>query len=390
MEIFISHRSIDKEYADLLVDFLVSLGLNKSKFFCSSLPGNDVKSKIDTEIKRNLQKSSFNAIILSKDYFESAYCLNEEGIIWFQEKPFFIIALPEVTPANIVGLIDKNYILRRLDSNSDLSAIYDMVNEVFQINCSSSLLNAEIDKTIKRYNSLISTRKIPQKETTQPNFNFTIEELTDDEALVLYYLRKHQKRKVTRVELSNWLIQEEFYNFDIDNGFDLLAESKVGILNDNVFELELSLFRKINSASEELDELAGFILPHYISSAQTFVSLWETGKLKPIEKLFVAYILDEKVVSFGSRWLAEWQVEDIKRWTEKNNLFTNLPKEYDGCLQLFIENNLVYPSSFTSYGNPREYSLHKTIKNYFFGDEFPFSHEINEIKKKYTDEDFPF
>lgn len=47
--IFISHRSIDKNFADILVDFLCGTGIPKDRIFCSSLPGNDVKEKYPTK-----------------------------------------------------------------------------------------------------------------------------------------------------------------------------------------------------------------------------------------------------------------------------------------------------------------------------------------------------
>ena len=96
--VFISHRSTDKEIADLLFDFLIATGIDKRNVFCSSLPGNDVKEKISSEVKENLQESCVNIVILSSSYYESAYCLNEAGIIWFNDSvPVIPLALPEIS-----------------------------------------------------------------------------------------------------------------------------------------------------------------------------------------------------------------------------------------------------------------------------------------------------
>ena len=53
--IFISHRSTDKDIADMLVDFFVGTGILKEAVFCSSLPGNDINERISGEVKAALQ-----------------------------------------------------------------------------------------------------------------------------------------------------------------------------------------------------------------------------------------------------------------------------------------------------------------------------------------------
>ena len=81
--IFISHRSTDKFIADMLLDFFTGTGIPKETVFCSSLPGNDVNERISKEIKSALKSSAVNISILSHDYYQSAYCLNEAGILWY-------------------------------------------------------------------------------------------------------------------------------------------------------------------------------------------------------------------------------------------------------------------------------------------------------------------
>lgn len=67
--IFISHRSTDKEIADMLVDFFSCTGISREAVFCSSLPGNDVNEKISGEVKTALKNSVVNIAILSRDYY---------------------------------------------------------------------------------------------------------------------------------------------------------------------------------------------------------------------------------------------------------------------------------------------------------------------------------
>ena len=58
--IFISHRSTDKEVADMIVDFFSATGISRDKIFCSSLPGNDINEKISDEVKMALKNSAIN------------------------------------------------------------------------------------------------------------------------------------------------------------------------------------------------------------------------------------------------------------------------------------------------------------------------------------------
>ena len=49
--VFISHSTSDKDIADILRDFLISIGINNDFIFCSSLPSNGVNEKFPDEVK---------------------------------------------------------------------------------------------------------------------------------------------------------------------------------------------------------------------------------------------------------------------------------------------------------------------------------------------------
>lgn len=129
--VFISHRTDDSEYADCLTTFMTMCGVPSDEIFCSSLPGNDVSNIISSEIKSALKSSVFNIIILSSFYYESAYCQNEAGIIWFNDTPFIVFALPEIDQYTMQGFINDDNILRRLDSKNDLLFLKDKLEGEF-------------------------------------------------------------------------------------------------------------------------------------------------------------------------------------------------------------------------------------------------------------------
>lgn len=168
--IFISHRSTDAAVADMLVDYLVACGIPKDRFFCSSLPGNDVDSFISGEVKKNLKRAILNILILSNDYYNSAYCLNEAGIAWYSEEetPVIVIGLPEIDHEKMYGFIDKNHILRRLDNDTDISHIYDIVQDMIgSPTMKHTTLTQEGIKLKERYLRYTTERKVQKNKKAQ-------------------------------------------------------------------------------------------------------------------------------------------------------------------------------------------------------------------------------
>ena len=391
-KIFISHRSVDKDIADMLLDFFIATGLPKDLVFCSSLPGNDVKHKISKEIKHALVDSCISIVILSDDYYQSAYCLNEAGVIWFRDTPVIIVAMPEITPPKMIGFLNDEYKLRYLENENDIAAIYDQIASIFAVSqTSATSLTYAINKLKSRYVQYIEKRASTTLQSTiqtvQIKDNYD-EVTTDDEQIILYYMLTKKVRKVTNTDVEKWLTENEIYNVNIANAFDLLSAAGWGTSapgeNQISFELEISHFRKLSIAPNEItNPLKEAVIQHRRLSKDWFVAMWDTGQFDDSDLLFISYIRDENVFSYGDRWMADGQVESIKSWASKHNLETPLPADYSRCLGKFIENNFVFESSWTSYGNPREYSLHKSLKTYLLSEDFPYTLELKENKEKY-------
>ena len=168
--IFISHRSTDKAIADMLVDFFAGTGIPRDLVFCSSLPGNDVNERIPDEVKTALKNSAVNIAILSLDYYQSAYCLNEAGVFWYRDVPVVPIALPEIDAKNMYGFLDSDYILRRLDSDTDVAHIFSIVRKAVSAQqVEAPTIVHENNKIRERYSSWIRTRKLPTPFNTITN-----------------------------------------------------------------------------------------------------------------------------------------------------------------------------------------------------------------------------
>lgn len=385
-KIFISHRSSDCAVADALFDFFVATGIPRDKIFCSSLPGNDVHMKISVEVKENLQNSCLNIAILSNDYYKSAYCLNEAGILWFENIPIILIALPEINHENMIGFLDNDNKIRHLDNTNDIAFIYDTACESVKIRqTKASVVSAESQKLIKKYQQVLSNRIQPQEESPK-DINVT----TDDERIVLYYLCSKKVRKVSKEAILDWVQDKEISGFNVDNAFDLLSTIGTAKLENDTLELGIKEFRTMTSTPDNLSEdLQSAVNAHINLSSDRFQKLWKENRFDDDTKLFVAYIVDEHIEKLGDRWMAEGQRNHIEKWEGKNSLSSSLSINYGKCLSFFIQNGFVVGSDWTSCGNPREYRLCTSLKELLFSHSNIFSDELQSIKDKYYF-DIPF
>ena len=160
-EIFISHRKTDAAVAEMIKDFLVVLGIPNDSVFCSSLAGNDVKQCISPEVKAHLKNAKIIILILSNDFYKSAYCLNEAGVAWYLDDVLVIpFNLPEIKPENMIGFFDSDNKLRSLNNNDDISYLYEQSQEQFNVEqAKPTLLSREINKLISKYNKYINERE---------------------------------------------------------------------------------------------------------------------------------------------------------------------------------------------------------------------------------------
>ena len=92
---------------------------------------------------------------------------------------------------------------------------------------------------------------------------------------------------------------------------------------------------------------------------------------------------------FGDRWMAEGEIENIRQWESKNTLDSTLSNNYGSCLEFFVQNELVYASSWTSYGNPREYTLFPSLQELLFNCPHKIMEELQKVKDAYH-LDLPF
>lgn len=340
------------------------------------------------EVKNALRNSCLNIVILSRYYYKSAYCMNEAGVLWFLEIPVIPVAMPEIDDNKMIGFLGNEYKIRRLDNDIDLAYINDRLYEIGIIKSpKATVLNQETKKVIVKYQNLIENRK---EDTAISDATNNYNPNTDDEAVVLYYCASRKIRRVSKDDLINWFYENEIYGINIDNAFDLISVSGVGTIDNTTLTIDINEFRRLASYKEkDLAEYQSFVDYHVNHGDISFTRFWDEDKFDDCNLLFISYIIDERMFCFGDRWMSEAQVNSIKQWESKNSLSSLLSDNYGACLSFFIENKWVYPSDYTSYGNPREYKLHNSVKRLLTDDSSTIISKLNIVKENYTEE-LPF
>lgn len=164
--IFISHRSIEKPIVDELVQFLENIGINKQDIFYSSADSTGVKYRISDEILYAVNNSNFYIIILSNNYYRSPFCLNEAGVIWAKDVKPFIFALDDIDTDNMQGFITNNWLIKRLNSEKDISFLMDELKNNYTLKNLSEVQKNEYKKLyLTKINNEISKIQLSQKDT---------------------------------------------------------------------------------------------------------------------------------------------------------------------------------------------------------------------------------
>ena len=163
-----------------------------------------------------------------------------------------------------------------------------------------------------------------------------------------------------------------------------------GAVSDNTLEFGIHAFRNYSTNSSEiLPVLKMYVDRHTRLAAEQFVKLWNSGAISSVLKLFIAYIIEERVNKLGCQWMAKCQTASIKEWEDKNRLDNSLSMNYDSCLAFFEQNDFIYPSSWTSGGNVREYTICTSLQRLFFNQTASFAEELQRVKQEYH-YDLPF
>lgn len=94
---FISHSSTDAKIAKSLAYLINDLGVKNEKIVCTSVPEFGVKhgENIIEFLKQSFEYDITVIYLISKNYFNSRYCLNEMGAAWIKQTDKIIVKLDD-------------------------------------------------------------------------------------------------------------------------------------------------------------------------------------------------------------------------------------------------------------------------------------------------------
>ena len=386
-KIFISHSTNDAVIVEKLVTMLEQIGVKQSQLFCSSIAGygipqgaGDLYDYIRNEMSND---NLFVIMMLSSNYYNSPVCLNEMGAAWVKQSAYQSILLPGFCYSEIKGAVnprDMSFSLAdRENRNLALNEFKDRIISHLDIaTIDHSLWERFRDKftdEVDRITEVASHQHPPSREKTAKPIGLS----TDDERIILWYILSKKVRKIKKSDVLTWLQSDEIYDVNVDNAFDLLSAFGNCKVVEDVLEFDIDLFRKMVEENHA-ETFQSYFTSHQQLGSQGLLRLWDEHKLDNAVKLFLAYIIEERVSTFGDRWLAEHQIAHIKEWESKNSLDTILSTNYSTCLNLFIQNHFVFESSWTSYGNPHEYKLCSSLEKLLLVDGFPHIDDLEAIK----------
>lgn len=207
--IFVSHSSENKEIAEQLCAFLTRLGIEESRIFCSSIVGQGVNNgeKLNDAIAKSINHSKVIVYILSRDFLDSSYCMEELGTGWylsqFKKVSCFYLILPDMDLSSLKGFvnskIDKFSFLDETHSG-DLGLFAENICDVLRIKLPkhSVLVNAE--------NTFFSATKALIATTVEKTKNIEKEKERKDKEVQTLQEEIHKlKNKIDT--LNNQLLQ---------------------------------------------------------------------------------------------------------------------------------------------------------------------------------------
>lgn len=133
-KIFISHSSKDKTLCDAFVELLENIGVPSENIIYTSSPYHGIPG--DEDIFEYLKKHLFEGVyviyMLSDNYYNSVYCLNEMGATWVNSNKSSTLILPGFN-GDIKGVIDKNKKAYSLKEPIELIELKDKILRMYDL-----------------------------------------------------------------------------------------------------------------------------------------------------------------------------------------------------------------------------------------------------------------
>lgn len=245
--IFVSHARRDSPVTDMFVEKVLRLGfgIRDKSIFYTSHPDTEISGGkyINGEIFKALKKSKLIIIFLSKNYFDSAYCLCEMGAakLLHEGKPVFLFLLPGLNYSEVEGVFSENMI-KSIDSNG-MDNFTDCISESCE-----SLITSRASAPGRRINDFLSSLDnflldIEHPETVSfaefnalkkqyENMEVELNQAEDEVESQKKYIQQLEKLKSTK-DIDKIKPQKSHKVEDVYEEIREIAESELGQLSSD-------------------------------------------------------------------------------------------------------------------------------------------------------------
>ena len=187
------------------------------------------------------------------------------------------------------------------------------------------------------------------------------------------------------MEKSNYLTFN--YKSDINGNYDYLG-----------CELSIEFFRELISLSSQGQKYIDNILNKHkkvnrkYDTKNSLDNYVLSQKLTEYEALLLAYMYDTKDVALGDRWMESETISRIEKWENEQNIKNHkLSQNYSSTLFALVNKGYLEASSYTAYGNPRQYRLKRIFIDDIFNLRYKAKQVLYEAKRSnIISDDLPF
>ncbi|WP_258101689.1 toll/interleukin-1 receptor domain-containing protein [Marinoscillum pacificum] len=223
MKIFISHSSKNKDYGNIIVELLRSLGVKESEIiFTSNVAyGIPIGQNIFNWLKSQIENKPYVIYLLSEQYYKSVACLNEMGAAWIIENNHAAIFTPDFNLNSKefqTGALDPREIGFYINDEDRINSWIQQLSMFFDITTNNILISQSIKKFLANISSFTEdTSSVPiteviNMEQINDGLDFNKSPLIADLSLSDKYSEflkfiKEQKFKTDELLLFHYLVE---------------------------------------------------------------------------------------------------------------------------------------------------------------------------------------
>lgn len=133
-KVFISHSGEDRDFVEALVNLLEYLGVKGTeRLLCTSIPGYQIPASEDFAeyiLRQFYEYKLYVIMVLSKNYYSSACCLNEMGAVWVLKTDFCPILMKGFDYTDMEGFIKDSIIALKVDAEDAKARLNELKNKL--------------------------------------------------------------------------------------------------------------------------------------------------------------------------------------------------------------------------------------------------------------------